>query len=347
MPEPSGVLLINLGTPDAPTPRAVRAYLREFLGDPRVLDIGPLARRALVELAIAPFRAPRAARQYRGVWTPEGSPLLVHGRALASALADALGGGYRVELGMRYGRPAIPAALERLVEAGANRIHVLPLFPQYASASTGSAVQRVFEAAGARWNVPPLDVLPDFYADPGFVAALAAVARPVLDGGPFDHLLLSYHGLPERQIRKSAPADPLCLADPDCCAELRPGNARCYRAQAFATSRALARELGLEDGRWSVAFQSRLGRTPWIRPFTDRVLPELARRGVRRLAVACPSFAADCLETVEEIGVRARAQWAELGGESLALVPCVNAHPVWVEALARTVRSRALPEALA
>ncbi|MCE2390868.1 MAG: ferrochelatase [Proteobacteria bacterium] len=343
MPETSGVLLINLGTPEAPTARAVRAYLREFLSDPRVIDTGPLTRAALVQLLIAPFRAPRSARQYRSVWTREGSPLLVHGRALADALAHALGAAYRVELGMRYGRPSLAAALERLVEAGVDRIHVVPLFPQYAASSTGSALQRVFEAAGGLWNVPPLDILPDFYDHPGFIAALAAVTRPVLENGRFDHLLLSYHGLPERQIRKSAPADPLCLTDPDCCLQLRPASRRCYRAQAFATSRALARELGLERERWSVSFQSRLGRTPWIRPFTDHVLPELAGRGVRRLAVACPSFVADCLETLEEIGIRARLQWREAGGESLELVPCVNAHPAWVDTLARMLRSRALP----
>ena len=343
MPEPSGVLLINLGTPEAPTARAVRSYLREFLGDPRVIDTGRFRRAALVNLLIAPFRAPRSSRQYRTVWTPAGSPLLVHGRALAGALADALGDAYRVELGMRYGRPTLASALDRLTEAGVSRIHVVPLFPQYASSSTGSALQRVFEAAGELWNVPPLDMLPDFYAHPGFIAALAAVARPVLERGPVDHLLLSYHGLPERQIRKSAPGDPRCLSEPDCCAELRPENARCYRAQAFATSRALARELGLGAERWSVSFQSRLGRTPWIRPFTDHVLPELAGRGVRRLAVACPSFVADCLETLEEIGVRAREQWRGLGGESLELVPCVNAHTEWVGALARMIRSRALP----
>jgi len=185
-----------------------------------------------------------------------------------------------------------------------------------------------------------LEVLPEFYESSGFVEALAAVTRPVLERVRPDHLLMSYHGLPERQIRKSAPGSPGCLRNAGCCDAIRADNARCYRAQCFATSRALARALELEPGSWSIAFQSRLGRTPWIRPFTDEVLPQLAGRGVKRLAVICPSFAADCLETVEEIGVRARQQWRECGGAELELVPCPNAHPVWVRALAGWVRSR-------
>jgi ferrochelatase len=341
--DPTGVLLLQLGTPDSPRVGDVRRYLREFLRDPRVIDAGPLAR-ALVHGVVAPLRAPRSARQYRSVWSDAGSPLRVHSDALHEALARELGAGFRVELGMRYGRPSIEHALARLLDAGARHLIALPLFPQYASSSTGSALQRLFECAGARWNVPAIEVLPEFYAHAGFIRALAASARPVLDRQRPDHLLMSYHGLPERQIRKSAPASALCMRAAQCCAELRADNARCYRAQAFATSRALADALGLEDGRWSVSFQSRLGRTPWIRPFTDQVLPELADRGIKRLAVICPSFVADCLETVEEIGVRAGRQWGELGGESLELIPCVNDHPLWVAALAGMVRSRARTE---
>ena len=339
-PARTGVLLINLGTPDSPAVRDVRRYLREFLSDPRVIDIHPLARAALVHGVIAPFRAPRSAAQYRLIWGADGSPLLAHGRALERALAAELGDGHVVRLGMRYQQPALAGALRELLDAGVGRVVAVPLFPQYASSSTGSALQHLFEAAGREWNVPPIEVLGDFYDDPGFVAALAAVTRPSLERARPDHLLMSYHGLPERQVRKSAPGSDRCLDDPACCASIRPDNARCYRAQCHATSRALARELELEDGRWSVAFQSRLGRTPWIRPYTDHVLPQLAEAGVRRLAVVCPSFAADCLETLEEIGMRAREQWAELGGESLELAPCVNAHPVWVRAIAARVRAR-------
>jgi ferrochelatase len=335
-----GVLLINLGTPASPAPGDVRRYLREFLSDPRVLDMPPALRWPLVNLWIAPLRALRSARQYASVWTAEGSPLMVNSLALRDALARELGAEFRVALGMRYGQPSIAQALGELLGSEVSRVLALPLYPQYASSSTGTALEALFAAAGAPWNAPALDVLPEFFAAPGFVAALAASAQPVLERARPDHLLMSYHGLPERQIRKSAPGSAQCLREASCCDALRADNARCYRAQCFATSRALARALGLADGAWSIAFQSRLGRTPWIRPFTDEALPQLAARGVTRLAVTCPSFAADCLETVEEIGVRARAQWRACGGESLELIPCPNAHPVWVRALAGLVRAR-------
>jgi ferrochelatase len=318
----------------------VRRYLREFLSDARVLDVPAVVRWLLVNLWIAPLRARSSARLYAAVWGEAGSPLLVHSLALRAALERELGAEFRVMVGMRYGEPSIGDALGELGAAGVSRVIALPLYPQYASSSTGSALEALFAAAGHCWNAPALDVLPEFFAAPGFVAALAAAAQPVLEGARPDHLLMSYHGLPERQIRKSAPDSPVCLREASCCDALRADNARCYRAQCFATSRALARALGLADGAWSIAFQSRLGRTPWIRPFTDEALPQLAARGVTRLAVTCPSFAADCLETVEEIGVRARAQWRACGGETLELIPCPNAHPVWVRALAGLVRAR-------
>jgi len=338
---PLGVLLVNLGSPDAPTPGAVRRYLREFLGDPRVLDLPAVPRRLLLETVILPTRPRASAAAYAKVWTPEGSPLLVHGRALRDALAGRLGAGFAVELAMRYGQPAIPAALERLAEADCQRIVVLPLFPQYSSAATGSALEAVYRAAGARWNAPPLDVIDSFYDEPAFVAALAARARELPDEPRPDHLLLSYHGLPERQVRRSDASGAHCFASAVCCDALGPANRSCYRAQCVATSRALARALGVRDEDWTISFQSRLGRTPWIRPYTDEILPFLRDRGVRRLAVICPSFVADCLETLEEIGIRGRAQWRSLGGEDLVLVPCLNAHPAWVEALAGWVERRA------
>lgn len=340
-PRPVGVLLVNLGSPEAPTPRAVRRYLREFLGDPRVLDIPALPRRVLLETTILPTRPRASAEAYAKIWTPEGSPLLVHGRALRDALAKRLGEGFVVELAMRYGVPAIAPALDRLARADCRKIVVVPLFPQYASASTGSALEAVYRAAGARWNVPPLEAVDSFYDDPGFIAALAAVARAIPEERRPDHLLLSYHGLPERQIRKSDASGAHCFASNACCEAIGPANRACYRAQCAATSRALARTLGIRDEDWTLSFQSRLGRTPWIRPYTDEILPYLRDRGVRRLAVMCPSFVADCLETLEEIGIRAREQWLALGGEDLVLVPCLNAHPAWVDAVGAWVQQRA------
>ncbi len=333
-----GVLLVNLGTVSSPRVRDVRRYLREFLSDPRVLDISRAPRWALVHGVILPFRSPTTAAAYADIWSTAGSPLLVHSLAQRDGVAKQLGPGVAVELGMRYGAPSIADALQRLLQAGAERITVVPLFPQFAASSTGSALARVFQLAARTWNTPQLRTVGPFYLRPGFIDALAAVTAPALDAFGPAHLLLSYHGLPERQIRKSDPSGRHCLIEADCCANVSSVNGSCYRAQCFATSRALATALGLSRGAYSVSFQSRLGRTPWIKPYTDVVLAELAARGIRRLAVACPSFVSDCLETLEEIGIRARAQWRELGGEELRLVPCLNAHPLWIESLARMIR---------
>jgi len=335
-----GVLLVNLGSPDEPTPGAVRRYLREFLGDPRVLDMSALGRALLLNLVILPFRPRRSAEAYQKVWTPEGSPLIVNGRALRDGLRKTLGDDWVVELAMRYGAPSIERAVARLADADVERIIVVPLFPHYASASTGSALEAVYCAAAERWNVPPLDVMASFYAEPGYIAALAAVARELPEEQLPDHVLISFHGLPERQIRKSDVSGAHCFASESCCDAIGPANRFCYRAQCAATARALAKALGLGREHWTLSFQSRLGRTPWIQPYTDRVLPELYERGFRRLAVACPSFVADCLETLEEIGIRAREQWLALGGEELVLIPCVNAHPTWVDVLAGWIRQR-------
>ena len=334
----TGVLLVNLGTPRAPETGDVRRYLREFLSDPRVLDMAAPARWALVNLVIAPFRAPRSAAAYRKIWSAAGSPLLANGVALRAALAAELGAGFVVELGMRYGEPSLAGALERLCAAGVTRIVALPLFPQYASSSLGSALARLFELAAERNNVPPLEALAEFYDAPGFIAALAEIARPLLAVFQPDHVLFSYHGLPERHMRAGDPTGRHCLVSETCCDALVFANARCYRAQCHATTRALAAALDLAPGSHSLAFQSRLGRDPWIRPYTDERLPELARAGVKRLAVLCPSFAADCLETLEEIGIRALEQWRAAGGETLELVPCANAHPAFVRFLAERVQ---------
>jgi ferrochelatase len=338
MTERTGVLLLNLGTPDSPSVRDVRRYLREFLSDPRVIDIPALPRWLLVNLVIAPFRPRRSAEAYRKIWSAEGSPLLLNGLALRDGVGAVLGNDHVVTLGMRYGRPSIRDALDRLLASDVDRIVALPLFPQWAESSTGSAVARLEEEIDRLPHAPPVETLPAFYDDPGFIESFASVARPVLADSQPEHVLFSYHGLPERQIRAADPTAAHCLANDACCE--KPGRAleHCYRAQCYATTRALSSALGLDPGHLSTAFQSRLGRTPWIRPYTDLVLPELAERGVKRLAVLCPSFVADCLETLEEIGLRARDQWRELGGDLLTLVPCPNAHPRFVEAVADMVR---------
>lgn len=338
----TGVLLVNLGTPDAPRPREVRRYLREFLSDPRVLTMPTLARTLLLEGVILPTRPRKSAAAYRQVWMDAGSPLLVHGRALREGVAKALGDDFVVELGMRYGNPSIASAVDALATAGVDRLVALPLFPQYSAAATASALAKIHEVTASRFDVRALVTLGAFHDDPGFIAAWREVARPVLADFSPDHVLFSYHGLPENQIVKSDPSGSHCLATADCCAIARAANRHCYRAQCFRTSEALVETLSLDVARTSSAFQSRLGRTPWIRPFTDEAVVELAGRGVERLAVMCPAFVADCLETLEEIEIRLAEQWRSLGGRALRLVPSLNAHPRWVEAVADLVR-RAVP----
>ena len=335
---PQGVLLINLGTPDAPETGPVRRYLREFLSDPRVLDIGPVGRAALLYGVILPFRPQKSAEAYRKIWMKEGSPLLVYGNALRDRLQDALGPGWAVELGMRYQSPSLRSAIEKLRARGAREVSVVPLYPQYASSSTGSSLEEMYRLVGEAWNVEALRVLPPFYDRPAFLDAFADVGRPVLEQARPDHVLFSFHGLPERQVKKSDPTGAHCLASAECCDVQVSANRWCYRAQCFFTARALGQRLGLEQGKWTVTFQSRLGRTPWIRPYTDIVIPELAGKGVKRLVVFSPAFVADCLETLEEIGIRAKDQFLACGGEALTLVPSLNAHPSWVRGLTRMLR---------
>ncbi len=335
----TGVLLLQLGTPDSTDVGDVRTYLAEFLSDPRVLDMPAPARWLLLRAVILPFRPRRSAEAYEKIWTDDGSPLLLHTQALTSAVAERLGPTVRVAFGMRYRKPSIEDALETLVGAGVDRLVVVPLFPQYSSAASGSAIERALDLIGSRWNVPSVSTVGPFYDHPGFVRAVTAIARPLLDDFGPDHVLFSYHGLPESQVKKSDPTRSWCLASDTCCDRIMDVNGFCYRAQAFATTRALAAELGLDDGSFSTTFQSRLAGQRWIKPFTDKSLPGLAAAGVRRLAVLTPSFTADCLETIEEIGIRARAQWDELGGDDLLLVPCVNASPEWADAVVDLVRT--------
>jgi ferrochelatase len=338
---PTGLLLINLGTPDEPSTAAVRRYLREFLSDPRVLDINPVGRSLLLNAVILPTRPAKSAEAYRKVWDAErGSPLLYHSQDLAAGVAADLGDSWRVELAMRYGTPSIPAALDALQRAVCERIVVLPLYPQYASSSTGTSMELVMGLAAKQWTVPHLDFVPPFYADDGYLAAFEAVARPVLADAKPDHVLFSFHGLPERQITKTDRVGGVCSFG-DCCERVPLANPDCYRAQCVWTARAVAGRLGLANDGYTICFQSRLGRTPWIKPFTDVVLDEVAKAGKKRLAVLCPAFVADCLETLEEIGIRAVDQFKAAGGEALTLVPSLNATPAWVAAVAAMARRHA------
>jgi ferrochelatase len=333
-----GLLLINLGTPESPRPADVRGYLREFLSDPRVIDLPAWRRWLILNLFILPFRPRRSGEAYAKIWTERGSPLLIHGRDLADKVQQRLGASAVVDLAMRYGRPSIRDALERLRRRGVRRIVVFPLYPQYSSASTGSSVEKVFVEAARLWNVPYLQVVPPFFDHPAFLDSCAEVARPVLRATRPEKVVFSFHGLPERHVLKGDPAGSHCLRRPDCCEGISAVNADCYRAQCFATARLLAERLDVAEDRRLIGFQSRLGRERWILPYTDEVIREQARRGVKRIAVASPAFVADCLETLEELGMRAAEDFRAHGGEELALVPSLNAADGWADAVVRIAR---------
>ena len=336
-----GLMLMNLGTPDSTQTGDVRRYLREFLSDPRVLDISPAMRGFLLNVIILP-RRPKEA--YEKIWTERGSPLLFHGRNLVDRVQAALGDRYHVVLAMRYQSPSVSSALEELRSAGIDDFVLLPLFPQYSSAAWGSAVARVFEEVGKLWNVPSVQVVPPYYDHPAFIEAFRQVASPVLADFEPDFILQSFHGLPERHVTKSDLGDERhCLASEACCDQITRANRFCYRAQCFATARALARALDVDPDGYEVTFQSRLGRDPWIRPYTDFRITALAESGVRRLAVLSPAFVADCLETLEEIAIRGDEDFRAHGGEALRLVPSLNSHDAWVAAIVQLVDETRTP----
>jgi ferrochelatase len=312
----AGLLLVNLGTPDSPKTPDVRRYLREFLSDPRVIDIGAFRRWLLLNLIILPFRPARSAEAYEKIWTGRGSPLLFHTRDLAAKVQARCGDGVVVEVAMRYGHPSIPEALGRFRAEGVDRIVVFPLYPQYSSAATGSSIERVASVASKPWNTPFLQIVPPFYDHRAFIDACLAVARPVFQEEPWERVLFSFHGLPERHCRKSDESGAHCLASATCCDRIVEANRNCYRAQCFSTAAAIAAGLGIPEERRIVCFQSRLGRTPWIRPYTDEVVVDLAKGGVKRALILSSAFVADCLETIEELGIRAAASFKAAGGGS-------------------------------
>ena len=334
----AGLLLLNLGTPKSPKPQDVRPYLREFLSDPRVIDIGAWQRWLLLNLVILPFRPKTSGEAYDKIWTERGSPLLFHTNDLAEKVGRRLGDGVVVEVAMRYGNPSIASALARFKAAAVDRIVVFPLYPQYSSAATGSSIEKVAVEAARAWNMPYLQFVPPFYEHGAFIDACLAVARPVMSEAAWEKVLFSFHGLPERHCVKSDDTGAHCLRRDDCCDRIVEANRNCYRAQCFATARALAHGLGVSEDRRIVCFQSRLGRTPWIRPYTDEVVVDLARSGVKRAVILSSAFVADCLETIEELGIRAADSFKAAGGQTLRLVPSVNATDAWADGVVTLAR---------
>ncbi len=335
-----GVLLINLGTPDKADKASVRRYLKVFLDDPRVIDLPWLMRKVLLHLFILPFRPKKSAAAYAAIWDKEkGSPLLFNSLSLAKEVQTLLGDSYVVECGMRYGNPSISSALEKCLQAGCKEIMALPLFPQYSSAASGSAIESLLATYAQKWNMTALTVKDKFYEDNGYIEAQANLIKPYLSQSDKSHLVFSYHSLPVRQIQKSSQGCESSCFESKPCANIGANNHFCYRAQCYETSRLLANHLGLTQADYTVVFQSRLGRTVWIGPDIQNTLPQFIQQEKRNLIVACPSFVADCLETLEEIGMRAKEQWRNLGGNEFTLVPCLNAEPDWVKAVVNIIQS--------
>ncbi len=330
-----GVLLVNLGTPDAPTYWAVRRYLKQFLLDRRVIDYPWIARNLLVRGIIAPFRSRSSAKLYKELWTENGSPLKYYGEQLSEGIQPYLGEEYVVELGMRYQNPSVESAIDKLLQQQVSELIVLPLFPQYASATTGSVHEEVMRILAKKETIPNVKFVNSYYDYVPMIEIFAENAK-AFDLDKYDHILFSYHGLPQRQLRKADECNH-CLQSEDCCQTLSIQNQFCYSAQCYGTTQAIAEKLGLSSDRYTTCFQSRLGPEAWAQPYTSKVIEEQAEKGAKHLLVFSPAFVADCLETVIEISEEYQEEFEEKGGEKVDLVPSLNDNPKWIKAVADMV----------
>jgi ferrochelatase len=331
------VLLVNLGSPDSTSVPDVRRYLREFLGDERVLDrpAAPL-RWALLEGIILRSRPAKSAHAYAKIWTKEGSPLVVISQQVRDKLAATLGADTPVYLAMRYGNPSIASVIAQIAADGIQELLLFPQYPHYAMASWETVVVRVFEEIARQAPALKVTTVQPFYEDRDYIDALHAVVAPYL-AQPFDHVLFSYHGLPERHMRKADSSHAHCLTVPDCCNTCSPAHATCYRAQVVKTTQALVRRANLSAEKHSLSFQSRLAGEPWLQPYTDHEFERLPQTGKKKLLVLCPAFVADCLETLEEIAIQGRESFLASGGESFTYIPCLNSDQAYIDFLANRV----------
>ena len=333
-----GVLLVNLGTPDSPQTADVRKYLNEFLMDGRVIDVNPVLRTFLVKGIIVPFRSPKSAKLYQKIWSDEtGSPLLHYSKLQHQALQQRLGDEYQVELAMRYQSPSIESALQRLKDALVSEIKVIPLFPQYASASTGSVYEKVMSLVKDWQTTPNISFINSFHDNERMIQTFANNAQKY-QPETFDHILFSFHGLPQRQLIKCDHTHSYCLKVDGCCNTLNDTNKFCYSAQSYDTARLIAEKLNIPKENYTVCFQSRLGSDPWVQPYTSEIIAKLANEGKKRLLVFCPAFVADCLETVYEVTEEYGAEFRELGGEHVQLVESLNDSPLFIDALEGLVK---------
>ena len=333
MKNKTGVLLINLGTPDSPSVGDVRSYLSQFLNDPRVIDIPWLLRKILVNLVIVPFRAPKSAKIYKQLWTANGSPLLYYSKKVRELLQNDLAATHEVFLAMRYKNPSIASVLEEMRKKNFARIIVVPLFPQYASASTGSAHEEVMRVMSKWWVIPNVTFVSQYYDHPTFIQAVVERGRKH-NHSEFDHILFSYHGLPERHVDKVY--DEGVCTDHNCENEITDENKFCYKATCYATTRLVAAALNIPVEKYTVCFQSRLDEK-WLKPFSDKVVEECARKGMKKILVFSPAFTADCLETIIEIGEEYQHIFHSNGGEKVQLVESLNDHPLWITCLKQIV----------
>lgn len=330
------ILLANLGSPASTSVSDVRRYLREFLGDERVLDLSSTARWLLLEGIILRTRPKKSAHAYQTIWTKAGSPLVVTSQSVRDKLSARLGERAPVYLTMRYGEPSVASVLTQMARDGVTEVLLFPQYPHYAMSSWETVVVKVYAEAKRVAPSLKIETVQPFFADPDYIDALHAVTAPYLSQ-PYDHLLFSYHGIPERHLRKADSSKAHCLTVSDCCATCSPAHATCYRAQVMATTRALVAKLGLPADKHSVSFQSRLAGEPWLRPFTDFEFVRLPKEGRKRILVLCPAFTADCLETLEEIREQGKETFLGAGGESFAQIPCLNDQPPYIDFLAGRV----------
>jgi ferrochelatase len=332
-----GILLVNLGTPDSPSTKDVRKYLDEFLMDPRVIDVSPALRTFLVKGLIVPFRSPKSAKLYQKIWSDEtGSPLLHYSKLQHQALQQRLGDGYQVELAMRYQKPSIEEALNRLKTSLVESIQVIALFPQYASASTGSVYDKVMELVKQWQTIPTFSFVNSFHDNELMIETFANNGKKY-QPETYDHILFSFHGLPQRQLIKCDHTGNYCLQFNGCCDTINDINKYCYSAQSHHTARLIAEKLSIPKEKYTICFQSRLGNDPWVQPYTSEVVAKLANEGKKRLLVFCPAFVADCLETVYEVTEEYGAEFKALGGEHVQLVESLNDSPTWIDALEKMV----------
>jgi protoporphyrin/coproporphyrin ferrochelatase len=329
------IILMNLGSPDSTSVKDVRNYLSEFLMDERVIDSPYLVRSVLVKGLITPFRAPKSAEAYRSIWTKEGSPLVAITRQLGEAVQKEVD--IPVEIAMRYGNPSMKAAYDKLLREhpGIREVVLFPLYPHYAMSSYETAVVHAREVH-KRGNYPfGIKIIEPYYNHPLYIEALSESIKQYLNNG--GHLLFSYHSIPERHIQKSDVTGKHCLKSADCCSVASPAHKYCYRHQCFETTRLVTERLGLSKDKYSVSFQSKLGRSEWLKPATTLRMQQMPAEGIKDLLVTSPAFVSDCLETLEELAIREKENFLSAGGNSFTFIPCMNTQPAWVKAVAHLV----------